>query len=141
MQHALLQESGFGLSIDYRGKEVLAVWKYLPLWRWGMVVKIDASEAFKPVYNYQYFMWVIVSVTFLGIALIAFLVSRFVSRPILKLAAMTEKIADGDLKIRAEETGKNEIGVLATSFNKMTDNLVTAIRHRDNEIDERKKAG
>ena len=139
MQHALLQESGSGLSVDYRGIKVLAVWKYLPLWRWGMVVKIDASEAFEPVRNYQYFMWVIVSITFLGIVLIAFIVSRFVSRPILGLAAMTEKIADGDLEIRAEEPGKNEIGVLARSFNKMADNLVTAIHHRDDEIDERQK--
>ena len=139
MQHALLQESGSGLSVDYRGKEVLAVWKYLPLWRWGMVVKIDESEAFRPVRNYQYFMWAIVLITLVGIIVIAFLVARFISKPILELAGMTEKIADGDLEARAEERGKNEIGTLAMSFNKMADNLVTAIRYRDIEIDERQK--
>jgi len=139
MQHALLQESGSGLSVDYRGKEVLAVWKYLPLWRWGMVVKIDANEAFEPVRNYQYFMWVTILITLFGVIVVAFLVARFVSKPIQALAGMTEKIADGDLEIRAEERGKNEIAVLAMSFNKMTDNLVTAIRHRDNEIGERQK--
>jgi len=140
MQHALLQESGSGLSVDYRGVEVLAVWKYLPLWRWGMVVKINVHEAFEPVSNYQYFMWLTILITLFGIIVIAFLVARFISKPIQELADMTEKIADGDLEIRAEEIGKNEIGVLAMSFNKMTDNLVTAIRHRDNEIDEREKA-
>ena len=139
MQHALLQESGSGLSVDYRGEEVLAVWKYLPLWQWGMVVKIDASEAFRPVRNYQYFMWAIVLITLIGIIVIAFLVARFISKPILELAGMTERIADGDLEARAEEKGKNEIGSLAMSFNKMADNLVTAIRYRDNEIDERQK--
>ena len=139
MQHALLQESGSGLSVDYRGKEVLAVWKYLPLWRWGMVVKIDASEAFEPVRNYQYFMWGIVLITLFGIILIAFFVARFISKPILELGGMTEQIADGNLKIRAEERGKNEIGALARSFNRMTDNLVATIRYRDKEIGERQK--
>jgi signal transduction histidine kinase len=139
MQHALLQESGSGLTVDYRGIEVLAVWKYLPLWQWGMVVKIDASEAFEPVRDYQHFMWVIVLTTLFGNIVIAFLVARIISKPILELADMTEKIADGNLEIRAEERGTNEIGALAMSINIMTDNLVTAIRHRDNEIDERQK--
>lgn len=36
---------------DYRGKEVLAVTKYLPALRWGMMIKADISEAFSPINN------------------------------------------------------------------------------------------
>lgn len=34
---------------DYRGKEVLAVSEYIPSLRWGMITKIDTSEAFHSV--------------------------------------------------------------------------------------------
>ena len=35
--------------VDYRGRETVAAWQYLPSMRWGMVVKIDTAEAFAPV--------------------------------------------------------------------------------------------
>lgn len=38
---------GSGESIDYRGVKVLAAWRYVPIVGWGMVAKIDESEAFK----------------------------------------------------------------------------------------------
>lgn len=49
VQKAILGEKGSGLSVDYRGADVLAAWSYLPLFRWGIVVKIDRDEAFEPV--------------------------------------------------------------------------------------------
>ncbi|MCK5011667.1 MAG: cache domain-containing protein, partial [Deltaproteobacteria bacterium] len=51
IQEAVQGRKGSGLSIDYRGKEILAVWRYLPSPRWGMVVKIDTQEAFAPVFK------------------------------------------------------------------------------------------
>lgn len=38
---------GSGESIDYRGVKVLAAWRYVPIVGWGMVAKIDESEAFR----------------------------------------------------------------------------------------------
>ncbi len=29
------------LSLDYRGKKVIAVWQHMPLLDWGIVAKID----------------------------------------------------------------------------------------------------
>jgi hypothetical protein len=37
---------GAGESIDYRGKRVIAVWRYLPALDWGLVAKMDFSEAY-----------------------------------------------------------------------------------------------
>ncbi|MEI6863573.1 MAG: cache domain-containing protein, partial [Candidatus Omnitrophota bacterium] len=37
MQKALKGETGIGIAIDYRGKQVLARWQYIPMLRWGMV--------------------------------------------------------------------------------------------------------
>ena len=44
MQKAVQGERGYGEAIDYRGQPVLAVWSYLPSFRWGMVVKQDVTR-------------------------------------------------------------------------------------------------
>lgn len=41
--------NGSGLSVDYRGIEVFAAWRYVPDADWGLVAKIDKDEALKPL--------------------------------------------------------------------------------------------
>lgn len=55
---------------------------------------------------------------FLGITL-----TRSITRPVSRLSEVTKKIAAGDLTRRAEVTSKDELGELATSFNRMTESL------------------
>ncbi|MDD4855654.1 MAG: diguanylate cyclase [Sulfuricurvum sp.] len=43
------KHNGSGSSIDYRGVDVLAAWRYVPISNWGMVAKIDKDEALKPL--------------------------------------------------------------------------------------------
>ena len=140
MQHAVLQEDGVGVSIDYRNKQVVAAWKYLPLWRLGMVVKIDMEEVFDPLIKYQYFVWALISVAILSIILLANFVSRLISTPIRELADISVRIADGDMGIKAVGQGITELSVLASSLNEMTENVTGMIQHRDAEIDNRLKA-
>ena len=40
--------NGEGAAEDYLGHAVWAVWRYLPGFHWGMVVKMDTDEAFAP---------------------------------------------------------------------------------------------
>lgn len=47
---AISGQRDFGISYDYRNKEVLAAWDYLPEFNWGIVVKIDTSESLAQVY-------------------------------------------------------------------------------------------
>ncbi len=46
VQSGLHGERGAGLKMDYRGKEVVAAWRYLPRMNWGIEVKMDADEVF-----------------------------------------------------------------------------------------------
>jgi len=48
-----------------------------------------------------------------------FLMDRSVVRPLRRLASVSEKIAAGDLRLRADETPGNEVGQLGASFNRM----------------------
>ena len=40
---------GEGVSVDYQNRPVLAVWRYVPQVGAGLVVKIDAAEAYAPI--------------------------------------------------------------------------------------------
>jgi signal transduction histidine kinase/CheY-like chemotaxis protein/HAMP domain-containing protein len=54
-----------------------------------------------------------------------------VLKPIMQLIGITQKIAEGDLSYRAEVNTNNEIGTLATCFNKMTVELEKEINERN----------
>ncbi|MEN6565993.1 MAG: HAMP domain-containing protein, partial [Veillonellales bacterium] len=63
----------------------------------------------------------------LGI-LIGFFAARRMSRPVNQLAAVAEKVANGDLTQQVKITSQDEIGQLAASFNTMVTALKTLIR-------------
>jgi len=58
-----------------------------------------------------------------GSLLIAFFLSRFLSKPIMSLKTAAEKIAKGDLTARTALTSADEVGELSKSFNKMAESL------------------
>jgi len=64
----------------------------------------------------------------LGCALFSLLVSllyaRHMVKPILRLRHLVEQIAEGDLSVRADRVGHDEVGSLAASVNTMTDALL-----------------
>jgi PAS domain S-box-containing protein len=75
--------------------------------------------------------------------IVAFFISRLISRPILQLTEAAAHIGRGSLDTRIEVHSRDEIGGLAESFNKMVDDLKTVTVSRDafaQEVVERKKA-
>lgn len=61
--------------------------------------------------------------------LLVFFISRGVSRNLNKVVDVSNKIADGDLAVqKIDYDGKDEIGRLATSMNRMSDNLRDVIQ-------------
>ena len=112
-----------GLYEDYRGREVLAAWRYIPQTRWAMVVKIDADEAFAPVAVFRRWGLIVGLVTVLAVIGLALVSARSFSRPISSLASTAATLAGGDLTVRAAATSKDELGDLARTFNRMVDVL------------------
>ena len=80
----------------------------------------------------------------LAVLVLAILLSLFLARgitnPILQLSQATSRLAQGDLQQRVTIRVKDEIGMLAESFNNMTRELHDAIVLRDMETAERKRA-
>jgi two-component system, NtrC family, nitrogen regulation sensor histidine kinase NtrY len=68
----------------------------------------------------------LVSLLIIGITVwVALIVADRLVRPVTNLVAAAEKIADGDLGARVDETGlrEDEVGFLSQSFNRMTERL------------------
>jgi signal transduction histidine kinase len=109
-----------GLMKDYRGVMTVAVGRYLPSLRWGMVVKQDVDEAFALMRSQRDLALITGGITVVGVILLAFAAARSIAGPIARLTRAVRRIADGDLDQAITPRGRDEIGVLAHAFNAMT---------------------
>lgn len=62
-----------------------------------------------------------------------FLLSRYMTLPIMKLTKTAQRIAEGEIRLRSKNKSADEIGVLARSFNHMADELVERMDEKDLE--------
>jgi len=141
MQNALQGKTGSGIAIDYRGHEVIAAWRYIPALSWGLVAKIDTSEAFADVDNLKKITLLILIIISIFAGILAALVARLVSRQIAKFSNGIMMVGQGDLDHKISFGARDEIGRLSRAFDKMTQDLrnVTASRNELNrEITMRK---
>lgn len=111
------------IAKDYRDKQTLTVWRYIPFMNWSLVVKIDADEVFAKVYVFEELFWFLIAITLLiGIA-VAFIIAKCIAGPICKLQRGAEIIGGGNLDFRVGIETRDEIGQLACSFDDMVANL------------------
>ncbi len=134
MRLALEGKSGSGFSVDYRGQEVLAAWQPVPKLGWGMVVKVDASEAFDSIYHLQKLGMVAMALTALLSLGLAFAASRAITLPIRRLQKASRLIGEGNLDYKVGSKQRDEIGELARSMDEMADRLNQAREGRQELI-------
>lgn len=82
MRSALAGEHDKGISRDYAGVEIVCAWRYLPALRWGMMVKMDTSEAFAPLYLLQKLSLIALGLLLLIASVVALLFGRALATPI-----------------------------------------------------------
>ena len=140
MQMALAGDHGQGVIRDYAGIECVAAWGYLPALGWGMVVKIDTSEALASTVRLRRVTYLALTLFLLFSGGAAYFLGRGLSRPIRNLTRVADRIAAGDLSQRAPEEGIDEVGRLAHAFNHMTDALADARNNLEAQIEARSKA-
>ncbi len=105
-------------SSDSRGMRIgkIAVRTLVP---WG-IARLK-EEAFKE----KLILFLGGSIIFVALAsfFTAYLLSHFISKPFIKLKSATERLRGGDLSVRIDIEGKDEISSLAESFNRMAERL------------------
>jgi PAS domain S-box-containing protein len=136
-QSSLRGESGQGLATDYAGVKVVAAWRYLPALDWGIVAKMDEDEAFAPAHQLARRVQLALAVG-IGIAgLCGLWLVRALMRSVTSLTRATARIAAGELNRRASVRGFVEFRALASSFNRMADQLVSQQQHLEARVAER----
>ncbi|MBA3534293.1 MAG: response regulator [Ardenticatenales bacterium] len=140
LQNAVQGSRGYGAAVDYRGQETVAVWRYLPSLRWGMVVKIDSPEAFAPIARQRSVVLLLSGGTLLTVIFLALLVARSISQPVIYLTETAHAIAAGDRERPLEVVGQDEIRALSLSFKQMAEELTQHSRNLERRVDERTSA-
>lgn len=125
------RNKGMGISVDYRSKEILAVWQYMPSFNWGMVVKVDVEEAYEPIKELQAYVLISVVLTLISVVLIALMLARSISKPIVLLTSFAQRITDKNYGETSSIVRKDEIGVLSDSLNQMSTILHADIKRRE----------
>ncbi len=123
IQDAVKGMEGSGISVDYRGKEILSVWRYIPKLNWGMVVKIDTEEIFAPASSFYRRTLVIGLITVLLVLICAIFVSRSIVNPIIGLNERLGSIGKGEFPAKLDIHFKDEIGEMNESMGKVIDSF------------------
>ena len=107
---------------------------------WGFAAVVPESEALAGVRARMTFAAGALALTLVLIIGCIWFASGLITRPIVKLRSKVLEIAAGNLDARVEGiTGRDEIGALAQSFNKMTADLRTHVDHLAKERANREK--
>lgn len=122
-QQAAEGTRGYGPLVDYRGVEGVGAWCYLPSFRWGLLVKQDAAEAYSLIRFQRLAIIGLSLATIVGVTLAALVVARTISGPIRTAMAVASQVAGGDLRANVDVTTDDETGALLESIEKMTGDL------------------
>ncbi|WP_146747782.1 hybrid sensor histidine kinase/response regulator [Paramagnetospirillum kuznetsovii] len=134
---ALRGERGVGLAEDYRGETVLAAWRYIPSFRWGVVVKMDVSETLASVARLRVMgLWIAGIVAICGLVMATFM-SRAITGPLHELGLATRTLSKGAFDEPVMVEGSQEIAELASAFNDMALELHTYHRGLERKVAER----
>jgi len=131
------QVNGFALYDNYRGEPIVGVYRWLPKLQMVLLAEQTQAEALQPVYM-TLGMIAVMALLSMGFAAGASLVvTRSIATPLAGLAETATQIAAGDLERTARVERRDEIGVLAQAFNRMTTQLRDLIAGLERRVADR----
>jgi len=138
-----LHESRAEISKGILNTYVLATHAHLNTPKWAVVVELPVMEAYETVMMTLILSGLVMLLSIILAIVLSIFLSRRMTKPIIELRDATKKIGKGQLTSKIDIKSKNEIGDLATSFNKMVEDLNNTTVSRDalvKEVTERRKA-
>ena len=118
-------------SKDYRGVDSVLALQTIPATGWGLVVKVDASEAFEPVLELRR----VLIITMISSVIFVLVCYMFCFVPIAnrlqRTATAARKIMNGDLTTRITDPNQDEVGHLARTIDTLARDLEADQRMRE----------
>ena len=105
------------------GVPVLGAYEWIPEWGLGVVAELPQSDVYADLNSLAPFsIGLIVIAALVSVVVVVFITNRML-RPLGTLSQLAERISHGDWAYRAPEDRNDELGALATGFNRMADDL------------------
>ncbi len=120
-------KTGALITQDYRGKEIVAAYTYVPETGWGFVTKQDVNELNAPIEEMLFNFLLLFFISLPLIIIAAYFSSKTLSAPIIKINNAAKRIRAGDYSVRTTIDSHDELGSLADSVNEMSDSIESRI--------------
>ena len=105
---------------------------------WGVFVLQQTTEAFLKEKRFQQLAALIAGVSILAVGLLTWLLATRLTHPISEMTEAATDLAAGQLDRKVNLKRKDELGVLATSFNQMAGQLQESITKIENKAKEQR---
>ncbi|MBY6269589.1 cache domain-containing protein [Parageobacillus thermoglucosidasius] len=123
VQKLLRGQSGYEEVVNTEGVTMLASYAHIPILQWGVVAQVPVSEIYKPYALFEKALWFASIAAFFILSILTALYAQQIVHPIRRLCQVAEAVAKGKKHVRADETDRTEIGLLAKRFNYMIDSI------------------
>ena len=90
---------------------------------WGVIVEKEEAGAFAAVAQMTQISTSLAALALVLVGIVALLVARFLSRPVLDLVEKVRSVAEGHFKQRVPVRGVYELAQLSETFNSMSDSI------------------
>lgn len=138
MRTALEQKTTvYGVYQDYRGLQVVGIYRWLPELGVVLAVEQDLPETLDILTETLRANLLVAAASLLVAVALSSLLVRGIVRPLAQLAETATQIAGGDLERVAPVERQDEIGILANAFNSMTAQLRELIAGLEKRVAER----
>lgn len=135
MQKGISQPMALDVTAP-NGEAALAQIQWSPIMQTGVVLEMSTVDIYGDVTSLAPFTILLVLATLIAIGLVLLLGINRVIKPLRTLSEITQGFAEGDWNRRAEVLSNDEVGLLASSFNYMADELGGAYRSLEQKVDE-----
>jgi class 3 adenylate cyclase len=120
-------EQMIGFYPDYRGVSIYGSSHCAKDLGFVLLAEIDEAETVKPIVVLQNRIFQTGLIITAGMAIVAFALSKQISRPLIKLKNAVNEISKGNFDVQTDIKSKDEIGELSASFDYMAKKLRESI--------------
>ncbi|MEC4803900.1 MAG: adenylate/guanylate cyclase domain-containing protein [Jaaginema sp. PMC 1079.18] len=134
IDEAIQGGAGGGLYPNYEGVSAIGYHGWIDRLQIAVIVEIDQAEAFEPARQMAFgiFMVGLVAAGILTVGV--YPLARQIARPILAITRTALQVAAGDFQQQAPVLTQDEVGILATAFNRMTQHLKLLYRGLEEKV-------
>ncbi|MCK5312186.1 MAG: methyl-accepting chemotaxis protein, partial [Desulfobacteraceae bacterium] len=138
VDQALKGNHGAKKTVNNIGVEVFSAWtpfKFKDI-NWALIREVDSKEVSVPITNLMKTTVFILGIALITIIAISLMISKGITRPIDHIMRVIKKVDQGDYEARTQVISKDELGIMASSFNNMIATTQSLIQTRQEEHDQ-----